>query len=87
MNNDEFLDRLSEKISELTNTSINLTIDPDNEWGISIELEDALAQITIGTAAIGYPGFARMCVEFAVASIRERREITPFEFQFVLQRN
>ena len=87
MNNEEFLDRIREKISALTDTSINLSINPDNEWAMSVELGDALVDITIGTGAIGYPGFARMCIEFAVASIKEKREITPFEFQFLLQRN
>ena len=87
MHNDEFLDRIREKISGLTNTSITLSIDPDNEWGMYIELEEAIADIAMGSGAIGYPGFARMCIEFAVASIKEKREITPFEFQFLLQRN
>ena len=87
MNNEEFLDRIREKISARTDTSINLSINPDNEWAMSVDLGDALVDITIGIGAIGYPGFARMCIEFAIASIKEKREITPFEFQFLLQRN
>ena len=43
--------------------------------------------IVLGSNAVRYSGFARMCIEYAVASVRERREIDLMEFHLLLARN
>jgi hypothetical protein len=41
----------------------------------------------MGRNILEYAGFARMCVEYAVESIRQQRAITPIEFHMLLARN
>ena len=41
----------------------------------------------LGANIYKYSGFARMCVEYSVASIREQRNIDAQEFHRLLARN
>lgn len=41
----------------------------------------------MGTNAIHYAGFARMCIEYATESIRNQRKIDILEFHQLLVRN
>ena len=41
----------------------------------------------MGRNILEYSGFARLCTEYAVASIREERELSEIEFQMLLARN
>jgi hypothetical protein len=54
---------------------------------MSIDLNGPEPVITLGSNAVRYSGFARMAIEYAVASIRERREIGQLEFHILLARN
>ena len=43
--------------------------------------------LVMGHNILEYSGFARLCTEYAVASIRQQREIPEIEFQMLLARN
>ena len=87
MDNDEFIQRIREKIERLTEGPIDLHIDLEDHNRMQIELGPALPRVILGANIYQYSGFARMCVEYAVASIRERRDIEPLEFHLLLARN
>ncbi len=75
------------KIERLTGGPISLVIDEVDAKKLEVTLEGMIPRVMMGSAVRAYPGFARMCVEYAVASIREGREIGPLEFQVLLGRN
>ncbi len=87
MENDEFVQKMQEKIERLTDRSIDLEIDHLEANQLQIELEPEVPRVVFGSNVYKYSGFARMCVEYSVASIRERRNIEPLEFHLLLARN
>ena len=87
MDDHKFLDKLQEKIERLTGTPIDLVVDEADTDRLEVDLLGPLPNVLIGSAVLQYPGFARMCVEYAVASIREGRKISVLEFHVVLGRN
>ena len=62
-------------------------MDMADENRIKVDLGPQLPQVTMGSNALKYSGFGRMVIEYAVASIREGREIGPLEFHVLLARN
>ena len=87
MENDEFIQRIREKIERLTDGPVDLRVDVEDLNRIQIDLDPGAPQVTLGANIYKYSGFARMCVEYAVASIRERRDLEPLEFHMLLARN
>ena len=87
MENDEFIAKIREKIERLTDGPIELKVDVEDLNRIQIELAPGVPQVTLGANIYKYSGFARMCVEYAVATIRERRDLEPLEFHMLLARN
>ena len=87
MDNDEFIQRIREKIERLTEGPVDLQIDVEDVSRLQIELGPPLPRVTLGANIYKYSGFARMGVEYAVASIREQRNLEPLEFHLLLARN
>ncbi len=87
MENEEFIRRLQDKIERLTERTIDLRIDQEEANQLQIELESEVPRVVLGSNVYKYSGFARMCVEYSVASIREQRNIDTLEFHLLLARN
>ena len=87
MDNDEFIRRIREKIERLTEGAVELRVDVEDVNRLQVELGRELPQVTLGANIYRYSGFARMGVEYAVAAIRERRDLEPLEFHLLLARN
>ena len=87
MNDQEFIDRLQEKIERLTGRDIELRIDEDDVGLLGVHFGREVPVVVMGRNIFEYSGFARLCTEYAVASIREQREIPEIEFQMLLSRN
>jgi hypothetical protein len=87
MEDAEFLRRMEDKIQRLTGREVVLRLDETEIDQMSIDLNGPEPVITLGSNAVRYSGFARMAIEYAVASIRERREIGQLEFHILLARN
>ncbi len=87
MDNEEFIQRIQDKIERLTERPIDLRIDPEEANQLQIEWESEVPRVVLGFNVYKYSGFARMCVEYSVASIRERRNIDALEFHLLLARN
>jgi hypothetical protein len=87
LNDQEFIDRLQEKIERLTGRDIELRIDEDDVGQLGVDFGREVPVVVMGRNIFEYSGFARLCTEYAVASIREQREIPEIEFQMLLSRN
>ena len=87
MNDQEFIDRIQEKIENLTGRDIELRIDDDDGGQLGVDFGREVPLVVMGRNIFDYSGFARLCTEYAVASIREQREIPEIEFQMLLSRN
>ena len=87
MDDTEFLRRMQDKIRRLTGSEVVLRLDEAENDQMSVDLDGPEPVVTLGSHAIRYSGFARMAVEYAVASIRERRQIGTLEFHILLARN
>ena len=83
----EFIHRIKTKIEGLTGIQIQLRLDMNDKDQLKIDLEQPIPQVIMGSNALQYSGFARMAIEYAVASIRERRELGSLEFHVLLARN
>lgn len=87
MNDDQFIENMQSKIERLVGRSVSLIIDDEDGDRMEVDLEGDEPRVMVGTSVLKYPGFARMCVEFSVASITRGRQIEPLEFQIFLARN
>ena len=87
MDDQKFLDGIKGKIERLTDTEIQLQVDGAQKNQIKVEFGGPVPEVSLGSNVLQYPGFARMAIEYAVASIRERRELGLLEFHILLARN
>ncbi len=87
MNDQQFIDRIQEKIENLTERDIELRIDDDNGSQLEVDFARDVPLVVMGHNIFEYAGFARLCTEYAVASIRQQRVIPEIEFQMLLARN
>ena len=87
MDDDRFLERIHQKIERLTGRAIRLVIDQEETNQLKVEMEQEVPLVMLGANIFQYSGFARMCVEYAVESIRQQRPIDVLEFHLLLARN
>ena len=87
MEDQEFVERIREKIERMTGRQVELRIDEEDSSQIGIELHGETPLVILGNNVLEYSGFARMGIEYAVACIREDRAIDPLEFHVLLARN
>ncbi len=87
MEDDEFLDRIQGKIQRLTQKKIELRVDHEDANQLMVELEGEVPLVILGSNVLQFSGFARMCVEYVVESIRRHRPLDPLEFHLLLARN
>ena len=83
----QFIDQIQEKIERLTGRMVELQIDDGDANRLEVDFGREVPVVIMGNNILGYAGFARTCVEYAVASIREDRPINPMEFHVLLARN
>ena len=87
MEDHQFVQRLHDKIERLTGARIELEIDRDDGSQLRVELEREIPLVVIGFNIFEFSGFARLCVEYAVESIKKQRPIEMLEFHLLLARN
>ena len=87
MEDNEFVERIQEKIERMTGRQVELRIDQEDAGQMGVELRDDIPLVILGNNVLQYSGFARMGIEYAVACIREERAIDPMEFHLLLARN
>jgi len=87
MEDNQLVQRLHDKIERLTEGRIDLEIDREDGSQLRVELERETPLVVLGFNIFEFSGFARMCVEYAVESIRKQRPIEILEFHLLLARN
>ena len=87
MDDQEFNRRIQKKIERLTGRSVEVRIDQEEANQLQVELDSEIPVLVLGSNVFRFSGFARMCFEYSVASIREQRPIDQLEFQLLLSRN
>ena len=87
MDDQQFVDNIQRKIERLTERSIELQVDREEADQLQVDLEREVPLVVMGSNIFRYSGFARMCIEYAVASIRQQRPIDMLEFHLLLARN
>ena len=87
MDDQQFIDRIREKIERLTGRRVELQVDQQDASRLHVELERDVPLVVMGSNIYQYSGFARMCIEYAAASIQRQRPINVLEFHLLLARN
>ena len=87
MDNQQFLLRMGDKIERLTGRRVELRGDEEDANKLQVELEREIPLVVVGANIFQYAGFARMCIEYAAASIQRQRPIDVLEFHLLLARN
>ena len=87
MDDQQFASRIQDKIERATGQSIDLRVDHEETGQLRVEFNREVPLVVVGADIFQFSGFARMCIEYAVASIREQRPIGMLEFHLLLARN
>ena len=87
MDDREFLARIKARIEKLTGSEIQLHLDRTDRNRIKVELDRQVPEVILGSNALQYAGFARMAIEYAVASMRKKKELGSLELHVLLARN
>ena len=87
MEDDAFIDALKTKVETSAGAAIELEIDRKDARRLSIDFSGPTPRVSLGYDVMEYPGLARMFSQYAILSIRERREIGELEFLSFLRRN
>ena len=87
MDDQQFVLRMGDKIERLTGRRVDLRIDHEDASKLEVELDHEVPLVMVGTDIFHFAGFARMCIEYAAASIQQQRPIDVLEFQLLLARN
>ena len=87
MDDQRFIQRIQEKIERMTERSVEIQIDHEELNQLQVELDRDVPLVVMGAHVFRYSGFARMCIEYAAASIQQQRKIEMLEFLLLLARN
>ena len=87
MEDDQFIKRMEQKIQRLTERRVDLEIDREEVNQLQVDLGREVPMVVFGSNVLQYAGLARMCIEYAVESIRQERTIDTLEFHLLLARN
>ena len=87
MENNKFVSRLHNKLERVTNRDVEVAVNDADPNFLEVDLEAVVPRVTLGSNIYEYPGFARMCLEYAAASRNEGRHIGELEFHMLLARN
>ena len=87
MDDNTFVRRIQDKIERMAGCAVEVHVDHEDEDQLQVELVGEVPLVVLGSNIYEYSGFARMCIEYAAASIREQRPIDILEFHVLLARN
>ena len=87
MDDDQFVHNIVEKIERMTGCRVDVQVDHLDAGKLEVKLDGDTPRIVMGANIFKYAGFARMCIEYATASIQRKRPIDVLEFHLLLARN
>ncbi len=87
MDDEEFVDRMKEKIETTAEMSIELVIDSEDKRRLEVDLSPTMPKVIFGSDALIYSGLARMFSQYAILCLKERRMVEQQEFLLFMRRN
>ena len=87
LDDQQFVRRIGEKIEQLTGRRVDLQVDHADASKLDVDLNGEVPLVVLGENIFHYSGFARLCIEYAAASIQRQRPIDLLEFHLLLARN
>ncbi len=87
MDSNKIVTRLQNKLERITNRDVEVSVIDDDPSYLEVDLDSMTPRVVLGSHIYQHPGFARMCLEYAAASINEGRHIGELEFHVLLARN
>jgi hypothetical protein len=87
MDDEQFIEKIHSKIERLTQRRVDLEIDREEVNQLKVDFAREVPRVVLGSNVLRYSGFARMCIEYTVESIRQERTIDTLEFHLLLARN
>ena len=83
MEDDEFVERIHRKIERMTQRAVEVQVDREELNQLQVDLHREVPLVVVGSNVLRYSGFARMCIEYAVESIKQQRTIDTLEFHLL----
>ena len=87
MDDQIFLERIHTKIERMTQRTVEVQLDQEELNQLQVDLAREVPLVVFGANVFLNSGFARMCIEYAVESIKRHRTIDTLEFHLLLARN
>ncbi len=86
-NDNVFVEQIKDKLERITNRDVEIKVEEDDPNYFEVDFDRMIPQVVMGRNIYEYSGFARMCIEYASASIIRSQHIGEMEFHILLSRN
>ncbi len=87
MDDEEFIQRMQQRIQESTGVTVELEVDHEQPGEIDVYLNGPQPRVIIGADALKHAGLARMFIQYAILCVNENRKVDHDEFTRFLRRN
>jgi hypothetical protein len=87
MEDQEFLRRMKQRLEEGTGAPVEVELGQGQEGSVTVDFSGPVARVVMASDALEHAGLARMYMQYAILSLRERRQVSEEEFLLFLRRN
>ena len=87
MDDEEFIQRMQQRIQESTGVTVELEVDHEQPGEIDVYLNGPQPRVIMGADALKHAGLARMFIQYAILCVNENRKVDHEEFTRFLRRN
>ena len=87
MDDEEFIQRMQQRIQESTGVTVELEVDHEQPGEIDVFLNGPQPRVVMGADALKHAGLARMFIQYAILCVNENRKVDHDEFTRFLRRN
>ena len=87
MDDEEFIQRMQQRIQESTGVTVELEVDHEQPGEIDVYLNGPQPRVVMGADALKHAGLARMFIQYAILCVNENRKVDHDEFTRFLRRN
>ena len=87
MDDEEFIQRMQQRIQESTGVTVELEVDHEQPGEVDVFLNGPQPRVVMGADALQHAGLARMFIQYAILCVNENRKVDHDEFTRFLRRN
>ena len=87
MDDEEFIQRMQQRIQESTGVTVELEVDHEQPGEVDVFLNGPQPRVVMGADALKHAGLARMFIQYAILCVNENRKVDHDEFTRFLRRN